>query len=392
MSLLASLRPTAVPLGTKYCALVVFSVVSFGGLLIAADVDEQLALIAKAGPNGEGCLAASRAVDELAKCDGAILPRLLEAMDNANPVAANFLRQAYERIVARELARPEPHFDIAALQAFAAHRGHNGKARRLVLKLIDRFDPEFTPRFLAQALDDPVFGDEAVELALRRASAAREAGDQDRARRELQAAFEHARDANQVLQASRQLAELGIEADPVSHLGFVVDWYLVGPFAAAGYSGFDAVFPPQEQPFAADASFADADGSPRRWQHHHTTDPLGLVNLVEVFGPLREQVAYAYAELESNQQQQVELRCGADDNLTVWLNGEKVLARRQWLNGIRLDRFIVPVQLVQGRNRLLVKVCQGPQHRDPEVPNNWSLQLRFCTPDGKGLHLKTLVP
>ncbi len=389
MSLPAPLRPTLLPLAATCSVLVV---VACGLSSRAAGVDDQLAVIAKAGPNGEGCLAASRAVDELATCDGAVLPRLLEAIDDANPVATNFLRQAYERIVARELARPQPRLDLDALRAFAAHRGHHGKARRLVLDLIDRLDPEFTPRFLAEALDDPVFRDQAVELALRRARAAREAGDQDHARRELLAAFEHARDADQVLQASRELAELGIEADPVSHLGFVVDWYLVGPFAAAGYSGFDASLPPQDQPFAADASFADADGSPRRWQRHHTTDPLGLVNLVEVFGPLREQVAYAYAELESAQQQQVELRCGADDNLTVWLNGEKVLARRQWLNGIRLDRFIVPVQLVQGTNRLLVKVCQGPQHRDPEVPNNWSLQLRLCTPDGKGLHLKTLVP
>lgn len=372
-----------------YSALVV---VSCGLSSRAGDVEEQLAVIANAGRNGEGCLEASRAVDELAACDGVILPRLLAAMDHANPVAANFLRQAYEHIVARELARSQPCLDLGALKAFAAHRGHNGKARRLVLDLIDRFDPEFTPRFLAEALDDPDFRDQAVELALSRATAAREASDEDGARRELLTAFEHARDADQVLRASRELAELGIEADPVSHLGFVVDWYLVGPFAAAGYSGFDASLPPQEQPFRADAPFADADGSPRRWQRHHTTDPLGLVNLVQVFGPLREQVAYAYAELASTQQQQVELRCGADDNLTVWLNGEKVLARRQWLNGIRLDRFIVPVQLAQGTNRLLVKVCQGPQHRDPEVPNNWSLQLRFCTPDGKGLHLKTLVP
>jgi hypothetical protein len=37
----------------------------------------------------------------------------------------------------------------------------------------------------------------------------------------------------------------------------------------------------------------------------------------------------------------------------------------------------------------LVKICQGPQHKDPQVPNNWSLQLRLCDADGKGLPLGT---
>lgn len=380
---------TALHVATCAATLLVLGCGSHAG---GTEIEELLATIAAAGPNGQGSLAASLAADALAACDAAILPRLLEAMDSNNPVAANFARQAFERIVARELACSTPQFDLDALRAFVADARPSGKARRRVLDLIDRLDPMFAPRFLAAALGDPEFRYQAVELALRRASAAREAGEQDLARRELLAAFEHARDAEQVLQASRELNALGIDADPVSHLGFVVDWYLVGPFSAPGYSGFDASFAPQERPFAADAVFADADGSPRRWQPHHTADPLGLVNLVELFGPLKEQAAYAYTELESDQPQAAELRCGADDNLTVWLNGEQVLARRQWLNGIRLDRFIVPVQLAQGTNRLLVKVCQGPQHRDPEVPNNWSLQLRFCTPDGKGLRLKPLLP
>jgi hypothetical protein len=65
------------------------------------------------------------------------------------------------------------------------------------------------------------------------------------------------------------------------------------------------------------------------------------------------------------------------------LNGEQVLAREQWLNGSRLDRFIVPVKLTAGRNRVFVKICQGPQHVNPEVPNNWTFQLRLCDQTGR---------
>ena len=46
----------------------------------------------------------------------------------------------------------------------------------------------------------------------------------------------------------------------------------------------------------------------------------------------------------------------------------------------------------QEPNELLVKVCQGPQHKDPQVANNWSLQLRFCDASGKGLAAASSLP
>ena len=115
---------------------------------------------------------------------------------------------------------------------------------------------------------------------------------------------------------------------------------------------------------------------------------MGLVNLAQAIAPATEAVGYAFAELESPIAQAGQLRCGADDNCTVWLNGRKVFSRGQWLNGIRFDRFVTPVELVQGKNRVLVKICQGPQHKDPQVANNWSLQLRFCDETGTGMRLR----
>jgi hypothetical protein len=113
------------------------------------------------------------------------------------------------------------------------------------------------------------------------------------------------------------------------------------------------------------------------------------LNLIQALGPASEAVAYAYTELVSPREQAAQLRCGADDNCTVWLNDQKVFSREQWLNGSRFDRFVSPVQLRRGENRLLVKICQGPQHKDPQVSNNWSLQLRFCDENGAGLPLRS---
>ena len=98
------------------------------------------------------------------------------------------------------------------------------------------------------------------------------------------------------------------------------------------------------------------------------------------------------AELDSPRERDAQLRVGADDNVTVWLNGQKVFAREQWLNGSRFDRFVAPVKLIRGTNRVLVKICQGPQHVDPQVPNNWTFQLRFCDAQGRGIALPSRSP
>ena len=113
---------------------------------------------------------------------------------------------------------------------------------------------------------------------------------------------------------------------------------------------------------------------------------------MRVLGPVNEAVGYAYTEIESPQNREAQLRTSADDCLAVWLNGQKVFGREMWLNGTRFDRFIAPVRLKAGRNRLLVKVCQGPHHRDPAVGNAWTFQLRFCSADGEGLALRPILP
>ena len=56
------------------------------------------------------------------------------------------------------------------------------------------------------------------------------------------------------------------------------------------------------------------------------------------------------------------------------------------------DRFIVGAKLKAGSNSLLVKICQGPKHVNPEVPNNWTFQLRLCDVTGGGVEFFTHGP
>jgi hypothetical protein len=368
--------------------------VLLAGLLIVAatcgradELDEPIAQIAAVGPEGRGSQEARRACRELAQRGPASVPRLLAAMDTTNAVAANWYRAAYEEIVARELARSSPRFPRDEIKAFIREPKHAGRARRLALVLLDRLEPAFGKKLLPELLDDPEFRDDAVAIALARGSEAASSGNAVAAKSAYRLAFQHARTAAQVTAAAAKLESLGEKAGIVEHLGFVTRWQIIGPFDAPGTSGFRKPFPPES---AVDLASSLPEGARQlRWKSHQTNDPLGTVDLVPLLGPQKECVAYAYAEVESDSEQDGEIRCSADDCLAVWLDGRHVAGREMWLNGTRLDRFTGPIHLKRGRNRLLVKACQGPQHRDPAVGNAWTFQLRICAADGAGLQFRT---
>ncbi len=355
------------------------------------DPARDLALIAKTGPQGEGSAAATVARDELAKHGVEVLPKLLVAMDTSNAVAANWYRTVYEEIVARELARDGTKWPVEFFKEYVSDAKRVGRPRRLVLGLLDKLEPAFREKWLPTRLDDAEFRHEAVGLALAAGDRALKDKDQAAAKAAFRKAFEAARDSTQVTQAAARLTPLGESADAIQHLGLVVDWWLVGPFDAPAKTGFAIVFEPEKK-LDLQAKYR-GQGGEIAWKQHHETDSLGQLDLNKQLGTTREAVGYAYSEFDVPREQAAQVRCGADDNCSVWLNGEKVFGRDQWLNGTRFDRFITPIQLKAGRNMLLVKVCQGPQHKDPEVSNNWSLQLRLCDEQGRGIEFKpTLKP
>ena len=354
------------------------------------EVDELLAVIAKAGPQGTGSVEARRASEQLADEGVEILPRVLDAIDTPNIVAANWYRTVYERIVAEEAAKQRPEFPVRVLQIYAADSNREGRARRLVLRLLDELTPGYRDELLPELLADDEFRNDAVAFVLARGDQVKAAGDEKAAQQDYRKAFFNARDAGQVTRAAERLKSVGVEVDIIEHMGFVTRWYLLGPFDAPERSGFDLQFPP-EQTVDLSASYAGKGDQKIEWKLFETDDRLGQLNLIQAIAAVKEAVGYAYTELESPRDQDVELRCGADDNLLVWLNGEQILARRQWLNGTRLDRFSAPASLKKGTNRVLVKICQGPQHKNPAVPNNWSLQLRFCDATGAAVGLRSAL-
>jgi hypothetical protein len=356
----------------------------------ADKVQAALQVIDQVGPQGRGSAAARQAADQLLQEGIEILPQLFGHMDTENLVAANWCRYVYQQIVTRELAKPQPQIPADFLRSYILQSKHQGRARRLAWDLLDHVDPQFRQQQLPRLLDDREFRSEAVQRVLQQADQSQQAGEAKAAISHYRLAFQHARDNSQIIKAADQLGRLNVKVDIIKQMGFLHRWYLLGPFDAPEFSGFEQAFPPESK-VDLSATYAGQDGT-IGWKPYQATDRLGQTNLVQVIGPVKEAVGYAYSEVHSPQSQKAELRCGADDNMTVWINGKRVFSRGQWLNGTRLDRFSAPCELQQGTNRILIKICQGPQHKNPAVPNNWSFQIRLCDSTGLNVGLKPLKP
>lgn len=83
----------------------------------------------------------------------------------------------------------------------------------------------------------------------------------------------------------------------------------------------------------------------------------GVLDFKKYLSPGDNAVAYAYTELDSPGGLYA-LRLGSDDGVRAWLNGVMILDDHSH-RSLDPDSDAVPVELVKGRNRLLVKVDQG---------------------------------
>lgn len=79
------------------------------------------------GPNAAGHRQAAAAWKELVRADAARLTEILAGFDDANPLAANWLRTAVDAIAQRQLQRGAA-LPVADLEAFIRDLRHNPRA------------------------------------------------------------------------------------------------------------------------------------------------------------------------------------------------------------------------------------------------------------------------
>jgi hypothetical protein len=354
------------------------------------DVARLLKQVRAVGPEGAGSPEARAAWDRLVARGPAVLPALLEAMDTPDTVAANWLRTAFDRIVDRAEGKG---IDADALLRFARDPKRQGRARRLALDVAEGLRPGTRADLLRGWTDDPEFGHDAIEQALADLDRDKEAP-ADRRVAALRRLFAATRDLPQARAVAARLKGLGAPVSAADHFGFLRDWYVIGPFDARGMKGFKTAYPPEEKVDLA-ASY-EGQGKAVGWKRYRSPEAadgahVALVNLREPLGEAADAVAYAYTAIEASEAREVEFRGAADDNLTAWVNGERVFGFEEYRNGVRLDRHRFRVRLKKGVNSVLLKVCQAPA--DPAHPEpNWEFLLRVCDADGKGLQFKDALP
>jgi hypothetical protein len=360
-------------------------------VLIAADVPadrrKDIEIVAH---QGRGTAEGRAAWERLSGGGPELLPPLLRAMDTSDVVTANWLRTAFDRILDRALRQGGKGIDVDALLAFARDAKHQGRPRRLALEVVEKLRPGTIKRLLPGWLKDREFRYEAVAGLLGEAGMLAKKGMRDQAVAAYRKALEASRDVQQGRDAAAGLLALGIRASVAEHLGFLNDWYVVGPFDAKGMKGFHLHYPPEK---GVDlAAMYQGQKGPIRWKRYRAKEPapnvparyVALVDLrsPEALGDADDAVAFGWTAFTVPKAQEVEFRGAADDNFTVWVNGQRVFGFEEYRNGVRHDRHRFRARLVAGRNTVLVKVCQTPA---PNPEPNWEFFLRLVDETGKGI-------
>ena len=349
---------------------------------------EWLWRLAHTGRDGSQSRVARQTWQRLVESDAAALPEILAAMKDADPMGVNWLRTAYDAILRRERAAATA-IPWDQLVAVIVDPQYDARARRLAWSTVDNHRPDDAQQLLTALLDDPEFRLQAVQMLIEDAEAAVESGDLPFARQLYRRAFEASVDYDQINRLSGRLASLDDPVELRTKLGVPERWQVLGPFPGYKMSGFQRTYPPEER-VDLDGTYSGSAG-PIGWRSVAPGED-GQVDLNEVFGVSSDTVAYAYTELHAPQRMDAQLLAGADDNLAVWFNGQKVFAFPHYHQHLRVDRFRIPVRLAEGKNTLLLKVCQSVTPPDYPRPNQWQFIFRIVDPDGRPLPVDWTCP
>ncbi len=353
------------------------------GMAPASELGQHITAVRAVGPHGQGHQEAAAALSRLVQIDVAELPRLLAAMDGANPLAANWFRAAVETVAERAARRGEA-LPAKELERFILQTDHAPRARRLAYELLIGQDPEAEQRLIPGMMDDPSLElrRDAVAQVIEEAEAALKSNDRDRAVAAFRRAMPAARDEDQIRLVSAELRKLGEEVDLRQLMGFLVHWKLVGPYDNTDGQGYDVAYPPES---AIDlAASYDGKHGKVEWIDHTTADEYGKVDLNNALVEEKVVVAYAVADFYSGRQQTVEFRLTSYNAVKLWVNGQSVIERKVYHSGSQLDQYVGEATLREGRNVVLVKVCQNAQTQD--WARVWGFQLRVCDAVGSPVH------
>ncbi len=140
----------------------------------------------------------------------------------------------------------------------------------------------------------------------------------------------------------------------------IAKWSVIGPFKGDKPGKISLAFhTPVEDDVKADGGIDlkakyKVGGETFKWKEV-TIGKKGDVDLTTALGDVEWCVGYAYAEIESVHAREVELTCGSDDGIKIWLNG-KVVHEHEVGRGYVANADKAAIHLNAGINKFLVKI------------------------------------
>lgn len=301
----------------------------------------------------------------------------LEAIDDANPTATNWLRTAVGTIAEAEKAAGRP-LPADKLEAFAKNTKYAPSARRLAYELLaaqDKSVPErLLPGFLNDTSPDLRYDAVAAELDKLEKSA------RPSVKTDLEKLLTFARDQKQLDRIVKKLeADYKVKVNVAEHLAFLTHWQLVGPFDSTQGKALTMSHPPESAKELA-GKFTGKGGGEVAWKQQVTTDVYGTVDLNKAIGELHDATAYAGAVVAAEKATPAEIRVASPNAVQIFLNGQKLFEREEYHHGVNIDYHVGKGTLNAGPNLIVLKVAQNNQKE--MWAQNWQFQLRVCDATG----------
>jgi hypothetical protein len=353
---------------------------------VADDIQPQIEAILKVEKEAAGHSTAVAAMKWLEEQPTLALLPLLQAMDHANPIAANWLRGAFEAAADRNAKRGNS-LPIVELEKFLLDRAHAAQPRQAAFDLLVRTDPKVEDRLVPGMIDDPCpeFRRMAVQRLIDAAAKASEAKDVAKSKALYQQAFAAARDPDQLGLTFDELTKLGERPDLKRQLGLLTDWWVIGPFDHRKGIGFDIAYPPEkETDFTKKYNGMLGEVA---WGRLESDDRHGIVDLNKLLARHKGAIVYAYREFESEKAQPAEIRLGTPNGWKLWVNGKLAFAHEEYHLLTQMDQYPTRIMLQPGMNRFLLKICQNEQTED--WAQEWQFQVRVCDPTGAAVLQKS---
>jgi hypothetical protein len=319
------------------------------------------------------------------------LPLVFAALDKANPLAANWISMALDRIVETQTAGGQP-LPVNVLRKTALDAARSLVTRKTAIDLLRRTDAALVESLQSQLLDDPEaeLRRPAIEKGINEAKDMADSVSVDKQLNTWQRLLSVARDPDQVKVIASALKDLGREVDLADHFGYLTDWYIIGPFDNTEGRGFETAYPPESLTLHRGAELNHlleqapiaGKSAPVSWKHVTAKSSNGDVDLNEEIEKLRDVCAYGATAFFSDTEQQVEVRLRLQNSFKIWLNGELLMAQPVGHTGNSFDQYARVATLRQGRNVFLVKSCQVNIRGTTSFYDTWHFSVRVCDPTG----------